>query len=73
MVEMQLQVGQADGMSLHPIGIVTVRLEINDKQFEHPFIVFQNLQLPLLFGMDFTQNYIIGIDWDCNGASYLRH
>ena len=72
MVEMQLHVGQADGMSLCPIGIVTVNLEINDKQFEHTFIVCQNLQQPLLFGMDLTQNYIIGIDLDHNGVSYLR-
>ena len=38
MVEMQLQVGQADSMSLHPIGIVMVNLEINDEQFENTFI-----------------------------------
>ena len=37
------------------------------------FIVCQNLKQPLLFGMDFAQNYIIGIDWDHNGASYLRY
>ena len=43
MVEMQLQVGQANCMSLHPIGIVMVNLEINNKQFEHTFIVCQNL------------------------------
>ena len=38
-VEMQLQVGQANGMDLHPIGIVMVNLGINDKQLEHTFIV----------------------------------
>ena len=37
------------------------------------FIVCNNLQQPLLFGMDFTQNYRRGIDWDHNGVSYLRH
>ena len=72
-VEMQLWVGQADGMNLCPIGIVMVNLEINDKQFEHTFIKCQNLKQPLLFGMDFTQNYRIGIDWDCNGVSHLRN
>ena len=70
MVEMQLQVEQADGMSLHPIGIVMVNLEINDR---HTFIMCQNLQQPLLFDMDFAQNYRIGIDWDHNSVSYLRH
>ena len=70
---MQLQVGQVDGMSLCPKGIVKVILEIDDKQFEHTFIVCQNLKQPLLFGMDFVQNYRIGIHWDNNSVSYLRH
>ena len=73
MVEMQLSVGKANGMILCPIGIVMVNLEINDKQFEHTFTLCQNLQQPLLFGMDFTQNYRIGIDWDHNSVFYLRH
>ena len=73
MVEMQLQVAQANGMGLHPIRIVMVKVEIQDKQFEHTFILCQNLQQPLLFGMNFTQNYRIGIDWDHNGVSYLRN
>ena len=60
-------------MSLCPIGIVIGNLEINDKQFEHTFIVCQNLQQSLLFGMDFTWNYRIGIGWDHNSVSYLRH
>ena len=38
----------------------------------HTFIMCQNLKQPLLFGMDFAQNYRIGIDWDHNGVSYLR-
>ena len=73
MEEMQLWVGQPDGMSLCPKGIVTVNLEINDKQFEHTFTVCQNLQQPLLFGMDFAPIYRIDIDWDDNGVPYLRH
>ena len=60
-------------MSLCPKGIVMVTLEINDKQFERTFIMCQNLQQPLLFGMDFAQNYRIGIDWDHNVVSYLKH
>ena len=48
-------------------------LEINNKQLKHMFIMCQNLKQALLFGMDFAQNYRIGIDWDHNGVSYLRH
>ena len=62
-----------DGTSVCSKGIAKVTLKINDKQFEHSFIVCQNLKQPLLFGMDFTQNYRIGIDWDHNGVLYLRH
>ena len=72
-VEMQLWVGQVDGTNLCPKGIVKVTLEINEKQFEHTFIMYQNLTQPLLFGMDFAQNYRIGIDWNHNSVSYVRH
>ena len=60
-------------MSLCPVGIVTVNLEIHDKQFEHTVNVCHNLQQPLLLGMDFAQNYRIDIDWGQNNVSYLRH
>ena len=61
-----------DSTSLCPKGVVKVLLEINNKQFKHMFIMCQNFQQPLLFGMDFPQNYRIGIDWDHDGVSYLR-
>ena len=74
MVEMQLQVGQTDSTSLCPIGIVMVNLEINYKQFEHTIILCQNLQQQLMcVRMDFPQNCRIGINWNHNGISYLRH
>ena len=73
MVEMQLQVGHVDGTSLCPKGVVKVMLEINTKQFEHMFIMCQNLKQPLLFCMNFAENYRIGIDWDHNGVSHLRY
>ena len=73
MVEMQLCIGQADGTSLCPKGVVKVLLEINNKQFEHMFVVCQNLGQPLLLAMYFAQNYRIGIDWDHSGVSYLRY
>ena len=59
-----------DGTSLCPKGVV--KGEINKKQFKHLFIVCQNLKQPLPFGMDFAQNYRIGINWDHDGVSYLR-
>ena len=62
-----------DSTSLCPKEIVKVTLEINDKPFEHTFIMCQTLKQPLLFCMDFTPNFRIGIEWDHNGVSYLRH
>ena len=48
-------------------------LEINNKQFQHMFVVCQNSRQQLLFSIDFAQNHRIGIDWDHNGVSYLRY
>ena len=71
MIENHSKVGQADGTNLAPKGLVQLLMEINNNQFEYMFIVCQNLQQPLLFGMDFSQCYKIGNDWDHTGASYL--
>ena len=57
MIEKQLKVGQADGTSLGPKGLVKLLIEINNNHFEHLFIVCQNLKQRLLFGMDFVQCY----------------
>ena len=62
-----------DGTSICPKGIVKVTLGIHDKQFEHTFIMCQNLKQPLLIGIDFILSHRIGIDWDHVGVSYLRH
>ena len=61
MIEMHLKVGQADGTSLGPKGLVKHLIEINNNHFEHLFIVCQNFKKPLLFGMDFAQHYKIGL------------
>ena len=66
MVEMKLRVGQADSTSLCLKGTKV------KKQFKHMFIKCQNLKQALLFGIDFTKNYRIGINWDHDGVSYLR-
>ena len=69
MTKKHLKVGQADGTSLGPKGIVRLLIKINNNHFEHLFIVCQTLKQTLLFGMDFVQCYKIGIDWDHTGAS----
>ena len=71
MMKIHLRVGQADGTSLGPRGLVRLLIKIIDNHFEHLFIVCQNLKQPLLLRIDFAQHYKIGIDWDHTGASYL--
>ena len=56
MVEKHLRVGQADGTSLGPEGLVKLLIEINNNHFKHLFIVCQKLKQPLLFGMDFPND-----------------
>ena len=53
MTKKHLKVGQADGTSLGPNGLVRLLIEINNNYFEHLFIVCQNLKQPLLFGNGF--------------------
>ena len=71
MIKKHLKVGQPDGTSLGPKGLVRLLIEINNNYFEHLFIICQNLKPPLLFGMDFAQCYKIGINWDHTGVSYF--
>ena len=68
-----LRLGQADGTSIGPKGLVRRLLEINDNHFEHLFIVCQNIKQPLSFGIDYAQSYKIGINWDHTRTSYLRY
>ena len=54
MTKMHLRVGQVDGTSLGPKGLVRLLNKINDNHFEHLIIVCQSLKQPLLFGIDFA-------------------
>ena len=71
MTKKHLRVGQGDGTSLGPKGLVRLLIKINDNHFEHLSIICQNLKQALLFGMDFADCYKIRIDLDHIGDSYL--
>ena len=47
------KVNGANGNSLGPPG----------KQFQQQFIVCKHLLSPVILGLDFSHNYLIGIDW----------
>ena len=51
MIEKHLKVGQADGASLGPKGLIKLLFEINNNHSKHLFIVCQNPKQLLLFGI----------------------
>ena len=52
----------ANGNGLGPIEMTTHALKFT-KKFHHQFIVCKHLLLPVILGLDFSHNYLIGIDW----------
>ena len=48
--------------SLGPIGMTTCTLEFPNK-FQQQIIVYKNLLWPVILRLDFSHNYLIGIDW----------
>ena len=69
--QMDLKVGQADGTSLLPRGVVVLWVKLYTHAFSHPFIVCVKLQQDMLLGVDFAEHFLIGIDWDTQGIPYL--
>ena len=68
---MSLKVGQAHGTSLLPRGVVMLQVRLHTHTFSHPFIVCIKLQQDMLLGLDLTEYFSIGIDWDTQGIPYL--
>ena len=56
------KVNGADSNSLSPLGTTTCTLEF-PKMLEQQFIVCEHLLRPLILGLDFSHNYLIGISW----------
>ena len=55
------KVNGASGNSLGPLGMTTCTLEF-PTQFQQQFIVCKHLIQPIMLGLDFSHNYLIGID-----------
>ena len=68
---MNLKVGQADGTSLLPVGVVMLQVKLHQHTFSHPFVVCVKLQQNMLLGFDFFKHFSIEIDWDIQGTPYL--
>ena len=70
--QMSLKVGQADGTSLLPRGVVMLQVRLHTHTFSHPFVVCVKLQQDMLLGFDFTEHFSVGIDWDTQDIPYLQ-
>ena len=68
----KIQVVQADGHSLDPIGTVELGIQLGKEQFKYKFIVCKNLKTPIFLGLDFAAYHKIGFDWNADRSAYLR-
>ena len=68
----KIQVVQADGHSLDPIGTVELDINLGKEQFKYKFIVCRNLKTPIILGLDFAEYHKIGFDWNADRSTYLR-
>ena len=73
MIRKSLKVNTKSRATLGPIGIAPLELNTDDQNFLHNFIVCTKLKQHPILGLDFTQRYRIGIDWNIYGKLFLRH
>ena len=55
------KVNCVDGNSLGPLGTSTCAL--NSPKNQQQLIIGEHLLCPIILGLDFLHNYLIGIDW----------
>ena len=65
------KVNSAGGNSLGPLRTTTCTLEF-PKKFQQQFIVCEHFLYPIILGLDFSHNYLIGIDWFSTNQLYLH-
>ena len=56
------KVNDANSNSLGPIRMTTWTLEF-PKHFQQQCIIYKHIIWPVILGLDFSYNYLIGIDW----------
>ena len=65
------KVNGANGNSFGPIRMTTCTLEF-PKKFQQQFIACENFLQPIILGLDFSHNYLIGIDWFSTNELHLQ-
>ena len=54
------------------MGVVICSITLGAHEFEHKFIVCKHFLHPVILGLDFTQDFRAGIDWNNQGQFYLH-
>ena len=67
-----LKMNTAHGATLEPMWIAPLELNIDDQHFVYNFVVCMKLKQHLIYQLDFTQRYRIGIVWDMYGKLFFR-
>ena len=71
MIPTSRKVVSADGDSLGPIGEVHVKFRIGKVVFNNVFVILNNLQCNIIFGLPWQWNYRIGCTWNWEGKHFL--
>ena len=71
-INVRATVRSANGSNLGLIGIAKGSLLLVAHEFEHKFIVCKYLLHPVVLGLDFAQDFRVGIDWNYQGHLYLH-
>ena len=66
-----INVKNASGESMDPLGVCEATITLGNKKFTHEFIVCENLTSSLVLGLDFSAQFKIGTDWTSDGHMYL--
>ena len=66
-----LQISNASGNSLRPMGTLSCQVKIGDKHFDNDFIVCQNLTRPCIIGIDFLRKHEVATGWTPRGNFML--
>ena len=61
-INIKCKVISADGSNLGPIGVVICSLILDACKFECKFIVCKKILQPVILGLDFVQEFRVGID-----------
>ena len=62
----------ATGGDMGLLGFLTCKLKINDKVYEHEFVVCKHLITPVILGIDFLRKFNINISWGEEGQIQLK-